>query len=327
MSRKLLLMFWFNLTLSIILFQVNVSAQKIKKEDYFPIDAFVQKAGPMKGFGLQYIVDSISKECATELQMTRAFYYWQTHFLSFDFKRKKHPDYKDDASTALMERKAASLGFARMFASMCALKKIDCKIIKGVLRYRIKDINQFDKDELHYWNIVSINNTQYLIDVSLGMGNFDEKGKHLYKQFTDAWWLSNRKLFASTHFPDDKSNQLLEVPITKNEFAQGPIVAASAIVLGILPSKSAKGIIKGVAGDSTILKFNFVGKLNVRSLEAVLDNEQRINLNYDFDEFGFYITVPNGKEGEHILKIFCNNSLVFAFKTDMRKARKIATNH
>jgi len=33
-----------------------------------------------------------------------------------------------------------------MFQAMCALKKIDCSLVAGTIRYRLKDIGQFDPD-------------------------------------------------------------------------------------------------------------------------------------------------------------------------------------
>lgn len=297
------------------------NAQKIRKEDYFFVDSLAQKAGQMKGFGLQYIVDSLTAYCKTELQITRAFYFWQTHFVAFDLKRKKHPGkFQDNASSALMERKASSEGFAQMFKAMCDLKKIECSVVKGVLRYRNEDIGHFDEQKVHYWNVISINNTSYLIDVSQGIGRFE--GKYFIKEFTDAWWLCNRKLFAVSHFPDDSKMQLLELPITKKEFSQSPLVLPGAIIAGLLPGKSLKGILRGLADDSMQLKFNLAGKLNILSMQISFDNDARIPLAYDFDEFGFYLKIPNGKVGKHKATIYCNNAPAFIFKTEMRRNNK-----
>jgi hypothetical protein len=308
--------------ISFELVSYNSLGQKIKKEDYFFVDGLAQKAGPMKGFSLQFIVDSITKECKTELQMTRAFYYWQSHFLSFDAKRKRRNDFAENASTALMERKAASLGFAKMFKAMCDLKNIECKVVKGVIRYRPEDIGNFDKGEVHFWNIVSINNTNYLVDVTLGMGNFDAKGKHIVPQFTDAWWLTNRLLFSYVHFPEEPINQLIELPLTKKEFSNAPIVFSTAIVTGLIPGRSLKGVIKGKEFDSSTLKFSFASSLRVTGSELSYDGGQRISIPFDFDEFGFNITLANGDFGKHLLTLYFNNGKAFLFKLDIKKGFK-----
>ena len=306
---------------SLLIVKANgVAAQKIKKEDYFPIDGFVYKSGAMETYSLQYIVDSITKTCTTELQATRAFYYWQATFVAFDTKKHRRPENSlDNASSALMERKAGSKGYAEMFKAMCDLKKIECTVVKGVLRQHADDIGAFDPDAIHYWNIITIDNTQYLVDVSLGAGELDKKGKHFTKKYTDAWWLSNRRLFNLSHFPDNKNQQLLEVPMSKNEFAAAPIVAPAAIVAGVIPSKGTKGLIKGVADSSTALKFNLAGYLRVASMEVRFDNEKPMPVLFDFDQYGFYVTMPNGPEGKHVADLYINQSIAFTFLTDMRK--------
>lgn len=305
-----------------IVFARTADAAKIKKEDYFFIDKLVQDAGPMKGYGLQYIVDSITSQCKNELQITRAFYRWTFLYLSFDMKRHRHPgNAVDNASSALMERKASGLGYANLFQAMCILRKIECKVVKGVIRYRVKDIGKFHPDQIHYWNVVRIDHTDYLIDPTFGGGYFDDKGKHFIREWTDAWWLCNRKQFSCSHFPDDKNLQLLEVPVSKTEFTQAPLVAPAAIVAGIVPSKSVKGMLRGVADTISILKFIIAGKLDITGLEVSFDNEVKKPLLFDMDTYGFYITMPNGTHGEHTARVYIKGNLAFTFRTNMRKAR------
>jgi transglutaminase/protease-like cytokinesis protein 3 len=298
------------------------AAQKLKKEDFFFVDSMAQEAGAMKSYSMQYIVDSLTKNCKTELQMTRAFYFWQTHFVAFDIRRHRNLRLSDNASTALMERKAASKGFAEMFKAMCDIVGIDCKIVKGVWRYRKSDLDHFDADAAHYWNIVSIDNTQFLIDVSLGVGHFDEKGKRFTKEFTDAWWLCNRKLFALSHFPEEASSQLLESPITKSEFTKAPLVFAGAIIAGLIPSKTIKDVLRFKESDTVKIKFHYAGSLMVTSARLSYDKKTKIDIPFDFDEFGFYVKLPSGEEGKHLASLYFNNSLAFMFKTETRKGAK-----
>lgn len=315
-------MFRLGITLFMSL-SLMAGAQKIKKEDYLFIDHLAVNAGPMKDYGLQYIVDSITKQCKTELQATRAFYRWEAKFILFDMKRYRHPgNAPDNASSALMERKAASEGFARLFKAMCDLQKIECVVVKGIIRRSVKDIGRFDDEAVHYWNIVTIKNTHYLIDAALGSGYLDEKRKHFIAEYTDAWWLCNRRLFANIHFPDDKMMQLLESPLTKTAFIQGPIVYPGAIVAGLVPTKMVKGMIRGSEDSSTDMKFILAANLDITQVEISFDKEKRIPVLFDFDAHGVYLKVPNGPSGKHIAELFIKNKLYFSFKTEARKGRK-----
>lgn len=314
-------MFRILLTSLFCLYSLQGFTQKIRKEDYLFIDKLVQDYGPMKGSSMQYIVDSITRDCKTELQATRAFYRFMFLYMSFDLKRQHHPGkYPDNASSALMERKAGSAGLAAMFKAMCDLKKIECRIVRGVLRYRVKDIGSFDPEAIHYWNIVSINNTQYLIDPSLACGYFEER--KFIREYSDAWWLTNRKLFACTHFPDDKKMQLLELPLSKTEYTQAPLAGAAAIVAGLVPTQTVKGTIRGSADSITKMKFTIAGHLDILNVQASFDGAPPIPVVFDLDQFGIYLFVPNGPAGKHTARIFIKDKPAFVFRTDIRKGLK-----
>lgn len=300
---------------------IHSAAQKIRKEDYLYIDKLVQDYGPLKGSSMQYIVDSITRDCKTELQATRAFYRFLFLYVSFDLKRQYQPGkFPDNASSALMERKVGSAGFSAMFKAMCDLKKIECRVVRGVLRYRVKDIGRFDPESIHYWNIVTINHTQFFIDPALGQGYFEER--KFIREYTDAWWLTNRKLFSCTHFPDDKAMQLLEVPVTKTEFVQAPLAAAGAIVAGLVPTKTIKGTIRGSEDSVTKMKFTIAGHLDILNVQASFDGAPPVPVPFDLDQFGIYLFVPNGPAGKHTATIFIKNKLAFVFRTDIRKGLK-----
>lgn len=317
MSRLAALLFF------LAFFPVSSPAQKIRKEDYLFIDKLVQDAGPMNGSSLQYIVDSITRQCKTELQATRAFYRWAAWYLTFDMRRYRHPrNAPDNASSALMERRAASLGYAQVFKAMCDLKHIECRVVKGVLRWRQKDIGTFDAGAVHYWNVVTINNTHYLIDAASGAGYLDDNGKHFVREYTDAWWLCNRKAFAYSHFPEDKQMQLLEVPITRIEFSMAPIVRPAAIVAGIVPTAAVKGIIRGKEDTATQFRFNIAGKLRVLAINVGYDRGPAVQVPADFDQFGFYITIPHGPAGSHTVEVYIGSNLAYLFRTEIRKSAK-----
>lgn len=311
------------LTLFNVIICWNVTAQNIKKEDYFIVDSLAQNAGAMEGASLKLIADSLSYSCKTELQITRAFYYWQTHFIKFDNRRKLNPQNNiDNASSALMERMAASKGMAQMFKALCSVKSIKCEVVKGFLRYRPRDIGHFDKSEIHYWNIVTIGNTKFLIDVALGIGPMDERGRIKTQEYTDAWWLCNRKLFCCSHFPEQPSSQLLESPITQSEFSKAPLVFAGAIIGGLIPTKMLSAVVKMREADTLRLKFNFVAGIAIGSVKLRFDNEALQDANFDLDEFGFYLLLPASKPGNHIVSVFLNEKLSFVFKTRVQKNPK-----
>lgn len=312
--RKLLL---------ILLFLPFVTrAGKIRKEEYQFIDNLVSAAGKMEGYSLQFITDSITAQCSDELQITRALYRWCFLNISFDLKRLRHPEkFPDNASSALMERKAGPKGYAEIFRAMCALKHIDCKVVRGLLRLHREDIGQLNKEAIHFWNIVRINHTDYFIDPSLSGGIWNYKKKFIDRAWTDAWWLTNRRLFSFTHFPDKTEDQLMELPLKLNDFKNAPIPTAVAIVIGLMP-RDRKGTIKAYADSSTQLLFQFAGPVSVGEITSSFDGASRQPVMTDIDEFGCYFNIDFSEPGEGYLEIYAANDLAFIYKAKVLAGRK-----
>jgi len=304
-----------------------LQAQEIRREDFFIADDYARDVGPMKDLNLGTIVDSLSKKCTSdqqkirELLVTRTFYYWLGHNISFDVKAYHHPQQNaGSASAALMERQATSEGFANLFKAMCDLAHIDCEVVTGVYRRSINDIGNFDADKRHFWNIVQIDGSKFLMDASLGAGITDEAVRHFDPTFSDAWWLANRLCFALMHFPDDNSKQLLELPVTKAEFTQAPLIHGGATISGLIPAKSIKGTLRGREDTSIQIKCN--PQRPIHSISLSYDGAEKKPAVFKAGEYGFWITIPYGPAGEHRIDLYANDKLAFTFKTDVRPAPK-----
>lgn len=315
--------------LTIVFVWTNISAtyaQKIKREDYFAIDTFVQRCGPMEGMRLGFITDSITRQCHTELEMTRAFYRWETLFVEFDTRRVRRPgNFPDNAASALNERKAASEGYARMFKAMCDLKSISCEVVHGLIRRDERDIGELNTEAWHYWNIITINNTRFVVDVSLGVGEMDRKRKFFYRKYTDAWWLSNRKIFLLSHFPDRPEMQLQNIPIKKQQFSKGPIASTGALTSGLMANGD--GTLKGIEDSALILKHTFSSKVSLPGVYVSYDDEPRKEAVFDLDNYGVYLTLRFPKAGEYLIKVYVSTaddvsgSLAYTYKAQVKKRK------
>lgn len=305
-----------------LLLSIHTRGEKLKKEDFLFIDKLVSDAGSMKESSLQYITDSITRQLKDELQMTRAFYRWCFVNMEFDLKRLRHPDkLPDNASSALMERKAASRGYASIFKAMCDLKHIECRIVRGLLRLHREDIGRLNREAVHYWNIVRINHTDYVIDPSLGGGIWNYKQRFIDRVWTDAWWLTNRRLFSFTHFPDKPADQLMEIPLKQIEFRNAPIPTATAVRIGLMP-RDRKGSLKGYADSFLQLEFQFAGAVSVAELSASFDGAPKEPIESDIDELGCYFTIPFRKDGEGYLEIYAGNDLAFIYNAKIAASRR-----
>jgi len=298
-------------------------ADKPKKEDFLDIDTMAQRLGPMKDLRLETIVDTLKAGCSTELEILRAFYYWETHAVAFDCKAYHNPDRNSaTASAALMSRKATSEGFANLYKAMCDIAHIKCEVVAGVYRRDADDIGNFNESARQYWNIVESDGTKFVVDASLGAGTTDAKVKNFTPEYTDAWWLSTRTLFALTHFPDSAKHQLLQIPVTKQEFTSSPVVAGYAIVMNISPFKTMKGELHGREDTSASLVFSVLKPESINKASAAYDDMPAREIPAMLEENKLTLKVPYGNAGNRVIYLFVNNKLCYIFKADVRPAPK-----
>ncbi|HUU28028.1 MAG TPA: hypothetical protein VM123_09465 [archaeon] len=73
----------------------------------------------------------------------------------------------------------------------------------------------------HAWNAVKLDGKWYFMDCTWGAGLPNEKGEFVFK-FEDYYFLTPPEELVYTHFPADPSWQLLEKPVSKQEFIELP---------------------------------------------------------------------------------------------------------
>lgn len=104
---------------------------------------------------------------------------------------------------------AVCAGYSYVFQELTKLAGLKCKKISGYARNELNDISR--KGTYHAWNIIWIDNEPKLYDVTWADGQ-------------DNQWLDvNPSIMIYSHFPDNVEDQLLQEPITFNQFKQMPI--------------------------------------------------------------------------------------------------------
>ena len=71
-------------------------------------------------------------------------------------------------------------------------------------------------EEDHVWNLIIINDKNYLVNPTLGSGTCD--GSHYIKKFNDFYFATKPEYFIRIHYPELSDYQLLDKPISHDEF-------------------------------------------------------------------------------------------------------------
>jgi hypothetical protein len=127
-------------------------------------------------------------------------------------------DYRNVLKTKL----AVCEGYSNLFKKLCDELRIQCDIVHGFGRG--VGTSPFAGDtpanSNHAWNIVTINNETYLIDCTWDSGYMD--GRTAKQAYTTDWLFLKPDQFLSSHFPEDPKQQLMEKPLSADEFLKLP---------------------------------------------------------------------------------------------------------
>ncbi|MDA0284339.1 MAG: hypothetical protein O3B86_13395 [Planctomycetota bacterium] len=111
-------------------------------------------------------------------------------------------------------------GYSRLFQKMCDLAGFRCEFIPGYsLGIQLEGPDALIEED-HAWNAVEIDGEWHLVDVTWAAGAVS--GKEFKRRFSHDYLFLPPREFLHTHFPGDRKWQLIDPPITKDEFAQLP---------------------------------------------------------------------------------------------------------
>uniref|UniRef100_A0A3Q3XLV5 Transglutaminase-like domain-containing protein n=1 Tax=Mola mola TaxID=94237 RepID=A0A3Q3XLV5_MOLML len=109
-------------------------------------------------------------------------------------------------------------GYSNLCTEMCEVG-IECQEVpghsKGIGYRQGKSLKNVKSD--HLWNAVLLGGQWFLLDACWGAGRVDTEHESFVK-FDDFYFLTDPEEFIDSHFPDEEKWQLLDAPITLEEF-------------------------------------------------------------------------------------------------------------
>lgn len=175
----------------------------------------------------------------------RSIFVWITDNLSYDIQRLRNGEFissytlygknqkeidqkkqkikEDKIVKAYNSGKGICEDYCYLFQAMCQCIGIECTMITGYGKYNLISQNdQFSSN--HAWNAVKINEKWSLMDITWAAGSIDLYSGNFNKKFQDGFFMTDPALFIINHFPENTKWQLLQNPVSKNDFINFPIL-------------------------------------------------------------------------------------------------------
>lgn len=122
----------------------------------------------------------------------------------------------------LKTRRAVCEGYANLFKALCDGLNLPCEKIHGYARgVSVSERGYEDPtDSNHAWNMVQIQGSWYLVDCTWDSGHMS--GRTSVQDYSTTWLFVQPEQMIFTHYPSLRSHQLLDHPLSPQEFTQLP---------------------------------------------------------------------------------------------------------
>lgn len=318
----------------IIFFIFFLCISILNSQSYKEIDNKIKKYP--KFDSIETLAIRVNNDFENDTQKARAYYTWIAINIEYDieayyspFKEKTFSyigskDYNSQKKRyhqkvlkkAFKDKKALCLGYSLLYKQLCELSNIECKIIRGVTKVNVYEINNIRNIKDHSWNAVFINNKWHLIDVTWSSGYENASTGRWSKKFNDLYFFTNPDIFITSHYPEKKEWQLLTDTITLKSFFSKPIFYNHYFENNLKINQNQNGN----------LYFSSINKGNVLTIR--FNNKSKKKLRYTFsnenitkyvklkkiNNNNYIATIKHPKKHDSTLTLYLDNLPILGFK-------------
>ena len=218
----------------LILVVTSLKAQVVvsdEEHDYF-MQLVDQREKDFKKIGA--FIRFVKKEETEPRRQVALVYHWMAKSISYDVKAYTSGRYSStNPEVTFKRRKAVCSGYANLFAFILNELDIETEVVSGIAKGYSFDPKKRLERSNHAWNAVKLDGKWHLVDVTWGAGGVYTNGigRLKFSQRTKTDYLfSNPKGFIIKHYPMDAQWQLLEKPITLEQYYSDSLNALAPVV-------------------------------------------------------------------------------------------------
>ena len=263
------------------------------------------------------------------LDKVKAIYYWLTHNIEYDLKALKRMQKQgfisksmspeaieqkkqDIIRKSLKQKKGVCQDYTHLFVALCEAIHVESAFIGG-----FSQSNPFESGigGRHSWNAFKYQDSWYLLDATFGAGRVME-GKSFSFEFNEGLFMVKPELFAMNHFPQDAEWQLLDKPISKNEFISNAWVGGAFFKLGVSKLSHTEKEVSTSGKQDLIIRFSCstqLKKLDVYNMKT----RKRLNNTFsqEDDQCTLVIKSKDLKKGLYMIQTEFGSLISYRIKT------------
>ena len=199
--------------LLVLLYSLCISVTVFSQE-FSTIDAHLESLPTQNYSSLEQLHNQIVKPRFNEEQKVYAIAKFITNTIAYG-ERSRNP-----LNTANV-KEGVCQDYAELFIALCELSNIENNFVAGDGKNSSDDIGFYNSN--HAWNVVKVNGRYQIYDLTWAAGSYDNEANTFEKKFNPQYFNADPVSFISNHFPDNSKWQLLDIPLSKNEYINSPV--------------------------------------------------------------------------------------------------------
>ena len=124
---------------------------------------------------------------------------------------------------AFLRRYGVCIDYSLMLNTLFEQFQLPAKVISGVARSKVADIEDVPKLKNHSWNAVRVKGEWKLMDATWAAGYVSEDTGLFTKSFMEHYFFTPPEEFVLNHLPTNQEWQLLKNPVSMANFVKSPI--------------------------------------------------------------------------------------------------------
>jgi hypothetical protein len=176
-------------------------------DDYRAIDRHALSTPRAAEQSIETLAAYLVKPAKDDREKVRAVFRWVADRIAYDTSYS----FEQEAEVVLKRRTGVCQGYANLFQELCAGGGVEAAVIGGTARGG----GLIDR---HAWNAVKLDGAWRLVDVTWAAGGLSEDT--YCKDFKEIFYLAAPEQMILDHFPDDPAWQLLDPPVTAEDYQE-----------------------------------------------------------------------------------------------------------
>ncbi len=217
-------------TLSLFLALFSITFLFGQQMDFSKVDKHAKEAPASKAQSIEKLAEYLTKNFDSETEKIRSIYVWMTDNIKYNHRVINNNNIsieqrlkKEKAERVLKSKWAVCEGYSNLFHELCSSAGIASEVVIG----KVKKVDGKIAPIGHAWNVVRADGRWYPLDVTWGAGGLSDENNKFVKRFNEQFFLSDPVDFIQNHFPKDPLFQLVNNPISFDEFKNHDKIAVS----------------------------------------------------------------------------------------------------